>query len=292
MAFTAKPIAEEADYEITSDGRLVKTYDEMWLCEDNVYHTLDDVIVKLNILPGATYAGYNGAFCRKLKPVRLFHLAPAFAWHVGVNYSSDTPKFAENPMDRPVKRKIFSNETQRVIFRDANGDIILNAAGDPPDGGLPVNHHMPTVGWQRNEDDFGFSMFQFAQYSGKLNADTFGGCDPGTLLLIATADETFEANFHFWQCGYTMIFNDQGWQPQFVNAGVYQIVYATGGTRTHKLIRDDDNQPITDPQPLYEIGSPQEGSQVPIFARPNACNFIKVNYSGTMSFDSLSLSLA
>ena len=292
MTFKSGLIEDKSDYTITSDGKIVKVYDRVYNCSSNTLLTLDQVYLNLGILLGSPYPDYAYATCRKASPTRLFHKAPFYDWRVDCQWSTDTTVAAENPTDRPVKRKVQSNETQRYIFRDSDGQIILNAAGDPPDGGIPVNHHMPTVSWQRNEAADTFDIGYFNLLSGKLNSVTFGGWSPETLLLIASAEETWEGKYHFWACNYLMIGNDQGWQPQFLNAGLFQLI-GPGSTMAGKLkvrIYESDHTPAEDPRCLYGPGS-NIGRQIPLASLPGAGNFIKVKYSGLMDFSSLNLSL-
>lgn len=295
MTFTKELIEETADYEITSEGKLVKNYHEKYLCKNPTYITTDQVYTDAGITFGSAYRNYHLAFTKKVKIDRLFHKDdPNHAWHADYDYSTDVVQFAENPIDRPTKRKIYSTEVQRVIFRDADGQIILNAAGDPPDGGVPVNHHMPTMSWERNEDSATFDIPTFSVLSGKVNSDTFAGFDPGQLLLVASSDESWESTYHFWKSSYVMYGNNQGWQPQFVNAGYFKKIYTTsGGTTTvsTKRITGDDGQPVDEPQPLYGFSNPKPGSLVPIANRPDDCNYIKVTYNGSIAFSSLNLSL-
>lgn len=291
MAFKSVKIAESADFSISSDGKLTKTYHETWRCTDNVYHTTDDVVLSLGILPGTSFSGYAYATARKVGPKRLFHQNPVFTWDVEIEYSTDTPTAAEDPVARPVKRRVHTTEQQRNIFRDSSNQLILDAAGSPPDGGIPVNHHMPTVVWERNESAASFSMTSFVTLSGTLNSSSYAGCDPKTLLLVATAEETFEGQYHFWKCVYTMMYNDQGWQPQFVNAGLFQLTY-TGSTPNGRVRIYDGKEPAQDPQPLYGAsGAGPKGTVVPIANRPGDCNFITVAYNGLMDHSTLGLSL-
>lgn len=292
MTFTSGLVEDKADFTISSDGKIVKVYSRQYKCQNPALLTLDQVCTNLNITLGSPHPDYAFATCRKVQPERLFHKPNNSAWIVNCEWSTDTPIAAEDPTQRPVKRKVQSNETQRYIFRDSDGQIILNAAGDPPDGGIAVNHHMPSVSWQRNESGDTFDIGYFNLLSGKLNSVPFGGWAAETLLLIASAEETFEGKYRYWACNYLMLGNDQGWQPQFLNAGLFYLV-GSGTTMGGKLklrVYGDDNQPSEEPRCLYGAGS-QLGNKIPLSALPGAGNFIKVKYSGLMDFSSLNLSL-
>ena len=288
MAFQSHLIEDSGGYEVSSDGRLVKTYKRKYRCSNpGAYLTLDLVAVTLGAVPGSVHPDYPAAQAKKISIDRMFHQTPYYDWEVGIDYSTDTVKFAENPMDRPVKRRVFTTETQRSIFKDRNGNMILDAAGCPFDGGVQVNHHQPTIVWQRNEDNASFDLAGFLSLSGSINSDTFAGCAPETLLLVATADETFENSYQYWACTYTIIYNDLGWQPQPVNAGLYERD-GSGGLRR---IETEDGQPAQDPQPLYAASSGTPGKVIPLSGRPASCNFIKVDHASAIGFSSLSLPL-
>ncbi|WP_010586412.1 hypothetical protein [Schlesneria paludicola] len=286
MSFFANLIEDTSGYDVTSEGRLVKTYKRKYRCSNpGGYLNLDEVIVELNILPGNAHPEFPNALVRKISNERMFHQDPYYDWEVGVEYSTETPKFAEDPTERPVKRRVFTTETQRSIFQDRNGKLILDAAGCPFDGGVQVNHHQPTIVWQRNESNDTFNLAQFLALSGCINSDPFAGCDPETLLLVATSDETFESNYHYWASTYTIIYNELGWQPQPVNAGLWQ----RDGTNLVRITMD--GEPVQDPQPLYAASSGTPGKVIPLSARPAACNFIKVDHASAIAFSSLSLPL-
>ena len=291
MAFTKKLIEQSGGPTVSSDGKVVSTYTHKYLCENNGggYLTLDQVVQRTGFKANQPYADNIAAGIRKVIPTRLFHHDPQYAWTVDVEWSTDVPQAAEDPSDRPVLRRVYASETQRYIFRDSSNNIILNSAGDPPDGGIPVNHHMPAINWKRNEDDSGFSTQRFQTLHGKLNSTSFACCSPGTLILVAEADETYEGKYHFWACNYTMVYNDQGWQPQFVNAGLQELKVVSGTTIKVPIL-DDQKQPVQNPEPLYGPGA-NVGKKVPISARPGSCNWITVTYSGTMDFSSLLLPL-
>ena len=285
MPFTQTLIEQSANYSVSSDGKITRTYNEKYRCRNDTLLTLDQVQAASGFVALQVYSGNSLAFCRAVRPNRLFMGPSKFVWELDVEWSSECPQAAENPVNRPVLRRVYSNETQRQIFRNASGQIVLNSAGDPPDGGISVNHHMPAINWKRNEAHAGFSIGTFNQLSGKLNSTSFAGCDPGTLLLIATADEAFESTYHYWSADYTMVYNDQGWQPQFLNAGLQELK-TVGGVVVKVPIFDGSSQPVQTPEPLTT-----GGVKVPYSSRPSGCNFITVTYSGTFDFSTLGLSL-
>ncbi|WP_010584447.1 hypothetical protein [Schlesneria paludicola] len=280
MSFTPQLIEESGAYEVSSEGRLIKTYKRKYRCSNTGgFLTLDEAVIALGIIPGTPHPHYPNALARKITNERLFHQDPYYDWEIGIDYTTDMPKFAENPMERPVKRRVFTTETQRSIFKDRNGTLILDSAGCPFDGGVQVNHHQPTIVWQRNESDDTFDLSRFLSLSGSVNSDSFAGCDPETLLLVATSDETFENTYHYWSSTYTIIYNDLGWQPQPVNAGLWQ---RDGSNLTRIML---DGEPAQDPQPLYA----SSGKVIPLSGRPADCNFIKVDHARKIAFSGLAL---
>ena len=203
-----------------------------------------------------------------------------YAWDLDLDYSTEGTPSYDNSID-PTRQRIVrtwqSVEQTLFIGRDRNDNIIVNTANQPYDGGVPVTVELPTLTYEFNQ--FNFSGATATSYSNSLNSDTFSGADPETLRLKITAKETFEGSFTYWAMRYEMAYFPLGWQPQPVNAGLYQLI-------SGKLTRckDRDQQDATSPMPLDEFGQ-----QIPIASLPQAAFVNKVDYFGLMPFGSLGM---
>ena len=288
MVYEYKKLKERSSRSINSDLLIVTKYQQTWRVSSDVlvsFQAVRDALdADLGIYPGAQYPDDDWATCGMIDVDRLFHGEGVYTWDCEIEYSTDTPPGVYDPVLAPVKRKVFTNETSRSIFRDKNGDLITDAAGMPFDGGIPVQHHMPTITWQRNELGATFNTANFLALSGTVNSGSFAGCDPGTLLLVATAEEVFAGKFHYWNCQYTITWNDQGWKPQVVNAGLWELDTTGGSPKLKRIIIN--GEPAQDPQPLTT-----GGVMVPFADRPADCNWITVEYRGEMDFEDLNLPL-
>lgn len=283
MAFSFELKTDTAKFSVNSDGKFIKTYNRMYLCKNETELTIDQVCANVGILPGAPFVNWSPATCHLIDPVRLPTVEPHCAWEVSYEWSTDAvvPQDSADtaPENRRVKRRTGTSTQQRFILRDRLNKMILDAAGSPYDGGVPVTVYLGTLVFERDETHNSSKMSQAALLSGKLNSTTFMGCAPETLLLEVTGEEKYEGAYHFWTFVYTMTYDKDGWQPQPANAGLYQLV---SGQRTR--IEENDGTATVQPQPLTV-----SGTVIPEASRPAACNFIDVDFYPTFNFATLGL---
>jgi hypothetical protein len=157
--------------------------------------------------------------------------------------------------------------------------MILDAAGSPFDGGVPVTEWLGNISWKRDEVHTSTSMSQAVALSGKINSDVFMGCAIGTLILKVTGEEKWEGTYHFWTFTYEMTYDKAGHDPRPLNAGLWKKV---SGNRVR--ITEYDGTDSAQPQPLTT-----GGDVIPVASRPGSCNFITVEHHNTLAFATLGL---
>lgn len=290
MAFTIERLPVTAHYTVDQNGKFVKRYTTPYLVKSDsvTENTEDEVFAALNVQPGAPYANWAAARANDFNCTKKLTRPPHQAWDVSIGYSTDgvVPEDggaggigSTDPVDFRVRRRLGISEQQRFIIKDKNGLLIVDAAGSPYDGGVPITDYWGWMEFVRNEPHSTDKMAQSVLYSGKLNSVTFMGCAPETLMLVCTGDEKYEGGYHFWTFTYTMTYNKEGWQPQPLNAGLW---YLLAGVRTR--ITEGDGTNTLEPQPLTALGA-----VVPVASRPAGCTFRDIDYYNTFDFADLNL---
>lgn len=274
----------EMKAKVEGSGRLVKEYDETWKIISSTASNPDAAAAALGVLPGAPYSDWPGATCDLIHPVRQMSREPYETYHIHTHYSTvavvpeDTASTA--PELRRVKRRVGHVEQQHFITKDSSAVAILDAAGSPYDGGVPVTDKFPVYFWERDETHASLaSVAALCTLTGSLNGDVFMGHAIGTLQIEITAEEEHQGAYHFWKVVYTAVNNPDGWQPSPLNAGLWQKV---AGLR--KRILEDDGKPCQEPQPLTTLGA-----VVPTASRPASCNFLTVTHFPSITYSALGL---
>jgi len=290
MVITAHMEDEGHSSTIGSDGTPILTYTEMWVMTDNTGSLVNIHQARLNfkattgITEGGVYANYPFAFCRTITPKKRATRPPNQAWDVQVEYTTDCPVIDDpDPSKRRWKRKVSDSDQQRFIVRDKNNRLIVDTAGTPFDGGVPVNVKLTSYNWEHNVDWSVYRLDSIKRYSGALNSDTFLGCEPYTLMMTYSAEEDWEGKYHFAHEFYTAIYDPLGWRPKPANAGLYQIVTDQIFNKKRQRIQID-GKPATEPEPL-DIN----GVLIPYAQRPQACIFVTVDYYNAIPFSSIGL---
>ena len=173
------------------------------------------------------------------------------------------------------------------MVQDRNGEMILNAAGQPFDGGVPVAVRMGVATATRNITAAGYNKNTVLATSGKLNSVAYLGAAIGTLQVDITAEEKYEGSYHFWAETYTFAYDPEGWQPKPMNAGFfYRDAYDVLTRIRNEDLGDtaDPTAPVQEPEPLTTLGG-----LLPIADRPSLCNFITVDAYDSTAFAAFGL---
>lgn len=270
---------EKSKYSITSEGKVVRAYTHTRRVKTDVDYDTAEVSRLLGYTVGQPFSSDSASLLlgmdidRKVTKSRWYY-------DVTLSYTTECPapeNDSEDPTQQRVKREWQTSEQTLYIVKDRDGNLIVNKAKQPFDGGIPVTVELPTLVYERNESSFNGSTATL--YANSLNRYAFSGADKETLKLKISAVENFQGKYIFWAVKYEMAYFPLGWQPQPINAGLMQLV-------SSKLVPcwDRNRQPVTSPVPLDK-----NGLQIPPEDLPGAANFIKVNHFPLIDFSSLGL---
>lgn len=281
--------------EVQADGRCVSTYMRKYLVRTDspVFLTEPQVAQLVGIGRGSVLADTDqNAICRSVEitPGPVPTRVPFLAYYATYEFATNAPLPKDGDDDDPVStRTVWSIAPQiqsTYVIEDRNGNLIVNSAGQPFDGGIPVDVRLGSVTARRFVDAAGYDKSTVMRNSGKLNSTTYLGGAPGTIQVDISATEKYEGKYHFWEEVYTFAYNPKGWQPKPANAGFFQL---SGGNLQRIINSDigdenDPDSPVQEPEPL-DIS----GALVPVANRPQDCTFVEVDYFDTMDFAAFNL---
>lgn len=278
IILTNKWVSETGTSKTNNQGRVIRGYKHKRLVSTNVDGNTYQVGTALGYILGQPFSSDPYALLANIeidrKPTSLGH----YWWDVSLDYSTDaTPTFSNSidPTQQRVKRYWATTEQVLYIVRDRNGNLIVNGANQPFDGGIPVTMELPTLTYELNIGTFSGALA--TQWSNSLNSSSYSGADPKTLRMKVTAEETFEGTFTFWKTKVEMSYFPLTWVPRPINAGLYQLI---AGQLAR--CRDRDRQDATSPMPLYP-----SGAQIPVASLPGAANVIDVDWFELLEYGTL-----
>jgi hypothetical protein len=287
--------AQSAESNVDKDGRIVKSYEQTIQVQTDVSlatATEAFLAAAVGINPGSPYANDAFATCLGLSigpgPERTRE--PFLCFHLKYKWSTDAPLPESTDTDPTTRRVLWilrPTIQSRYIVKDRNGNMILDAAKRPFDGGIPVDVRLGTAVAKKNRLAAGYDKSAVMAHSGKLNSVTYLGAAPGTLQVDIEAEEKFEGGYHFWEETYTFAYDPGGWQPKPMNAGLFHLVIGEPKRITNGDLATDAVDPtgwVQEPEPLTDLGG-----IVPYDSRPDACTFIEVDYYETMDFSTFGL---
>ena len=284
--------------EVQSDGRCVSRYMRKYLVRTDAatFQTEAQVATAVGINRGAALAADPNAICHKasIGPGPAMTRAPYLAYFATYEWATNAT-LPDTVDDDPTTRRTLTSisptiqSTYIVDYMDGmTRKVILDSAGQPFDGGIPVDVRMGTVTKTRNKDAAGYDQNAVLANSGKVNSVTYLGGEPGTVQVDISAVETYEGAWHFWKETFTFNYKPTGWQPTPLQAGFYCRDEAGGEPR--RILNSDvgvggDDGECPEPQPLDD-----DGLIVPKADRPDGCKFKKdVTYFKNMDFSTFSL---
>ena len=274
---------------LQSDGRIVRTYTETYLYRlygATSFPTDADIAADIGIAPGSPYSEDSNATAGDAEIEWLMSRPAFFKAEVTINWATNNPAVNEVDTDPATVHKLWAIKPtiqQRYIIKNRHDELILNTAGQPFDGGVPVDVRLGQASLKLKILDASFDYALVMSHSGKWNSATFLGGDPGTVQVDITATEAYEGAYHFWDVQYDFNYDPLGWQPKIANVGFYQLgtldvpVPITYGDLATPPTADDTRVP--EPESLDE-----SGHVVPYANRPDDCILIEVDY-----FDSLDM---
>lgn len=281
--------------EVGSDGRCVSTHMRKYLARTDSPFFLEGPVIAaaIGITRGSPLASNTNAICRSVEitPGPVMTRAPFLAYYATYEFSTATTLPADDDDDPVTTRTLWSIspqiQSQYVLF-DRNDELIVNSAGSPYDGGIPVDVRLGSVTARRNVDAAGYNKAAVLANSGKVNSTPYLGGAPGTVQVDISAVEKYEGAYHYWEETYTFSYNPKGIQPKPANAGFFQLIDGEQ-SRIRKsdlgtLADDEDDADVQEPEPLDE-----NGELIPVASRPAACLFVVVDYFDELDFNAFSL---
>ncbi len=281
--------------EVQQDGRIVSRYSRVYKVQTDALTvpTESAIITALGIYPGGPYANDANATCHKTSITRLQTRVPWLTYDVACEWSTAAMLPAADSSDPTTRRTIWgvepNNET-RYITQNSDDTIIVNSAGQPPDGGVPIAFRLGTVTATRNITAVGYNKNTTLANSGKINSVIYLGAAIGTVQVDISAQEVYEGGYHYWSETYKFAYDPKGWQPQFINAGFFQ----RSAVGSNVLVRIQEGSPLVavlEPSPLDK-----DGILVPVANRGTTdnttsgkCSYTKLSYYGTMDFNTFGL---
>lgn len=173
--------------------------------------------------------------------------------------------------------------TSVPAFRDRDGDLIVNSAGDPLEG---LSREREERGWVLTkfyENDSW--MDDRDTYSGSLNSDTWDGEEPGKWKVslksaderqsqkVAEDDEDGEAK-KYVETKWEFRFDPDGWQLKPWDVGLMEKCDSSGNASTsgtnRKTILGKDGKPVKQPVALENgiakaVGQPPDAITVNVY---------------------------
>ncbi len=274
-----KWVSEKATFTTNNQGKIVRNYNHRRLVVTGSLGNSVELFNALNYTLGQPFSNDQWAVLTDWS-ASIDVSSGKYKWDLDLEFSTEgTPTYA-NSID-PTRQRIIrtwqTSEQTLFIVRDRNRDLIVNSANQPYDGGIPVTVELPVLTYEFNQ--FNFSGATATSYSSALNSDMFSGAAPETLKLKISSNETSEGQYSYWKTRYEMAYFPLTWQPQPVNAGLYQLI---SGQLTR--CKDRDRQDATAPMPLDD-----NGLQIPVASLPDAAFVNKVEYFPTMPFGNLGM---
>ena len=271
-------LEEDGGATVNNQGKIVRTYNQKRLVE-STFGNSKQCGDALNYTLGQAFSNDANALLTGIKITRKF-TKDRYFWDIAIDFSTEgTPTFENSvdPTKQRVKRHWGTTEQTIYITRDRGGTLIVNAANQPFDGGIPVTMELPTLTYEYNQPNFNGA--QAAEWSNSLNQYSFSGAPPKTLKMKVTAEETFEGIYAFWKTRVDMAYFPLTWVPRPINAGLYQLI-------SGKLVRckDRDRLDATSPMPLA-----LDGTQIPQASLPDAANTIDVDWFTLMDYSTTGL---
>lgn len=202
--------------------------------------------------------------CRKVKAKRD---GTALKWMIDVDYSSDPAGQKEsdkvkalesNPLDRKAKIRRSTNHYKKAVYKDKNGDGILNAAGDYFDPPVELDTKCWTFHITRNVLDVPNWVYDIDEDGfGPLNQDTWtilGKDFPAQTLKVEHIEvgELQEENgVEFYEMQVVLEYKRDTWKLKLLNQGLYEF----SGTGVHRRCVDGNGKPVVAPVLLSEVGT-------------------------------------
>lgn len=291
---TIVPLGErKSRLQVNANGRTVRTHPRRYRLSSNERFDpatlFDDVALLFGFSTYAFYENDAGAVIRTMEiteeKTQKVSDTTFFTYLIELEYSSEMPEpQGDDPLSEPPKVRWSGNESAKAVFKDRDGNPVLNAANDyffDPSLEKPTVHPVLTI--IRNEPFFD-SAFVFG-YAGRINSADFYAAPAGTLRMkTPTAERRWYKGQVYWEVTYEFEYDEDGWQPAPLNQGLRELVMLGPGLGKRAIRDEQTGQPVRDPVPLYP-----DGSAIPSSELPEAANYLEKPILYEKDFNELGL---
>lgn len=205
-----------------------------------------------------------------------------FIWKLTVRYSTDAidpSKQQLDPLDRPPEVQWGGEDQTVTVWKDANGDPILNTAGDPFEKGIDTTKRVRTLVITRNEASYDAVAMQI--YENRTNSvECFGFAVGEVLSKSITGSSQYEAGERFWKVQYSFRCREGGWKRVLLNQG---LRYIDPGTGDLVGATEASGSPAARPVLLSITGTKLDPGDEPVY--------IEIDEFREIDFNDLNLSL-
>ena len=201
-------------YLVTTDDRL-----------DGPFIVRSGVFSELGVLLGSTYSSGNesDALARITDISEKRISSGNFQnWLVDLTYAYSEGE-ALTPLNEPIKESVSWESVQRITDRWADGDYIVNTAGDPIVNGLEYEDNTPTVTYTLNQSVFPYALAQAVRNA--INSTSWKGFAPYTVKIASMQEErlTDKRIGVYYAVSYTFAINPQTWKTFLASRGFNQL---------------------------------------------------------------------
>jgi len=197
-------------------------------------------------------------------------VCPTF-FNVKVNYStrpnvSSTQE--DDPLDEPAVYSWSDAASTEPVDEDADGNALVNAAGEPFDPPLTKDFEDPVLTITRNQASFDPDVK--LDYGNSVCAEVFWGAAIGRARMTSIKGDEQAGSPAYWTCVYVIQFRfltatdtpaSKAWYWRVLNHG---FRYIGSGSKTYAFL-DTNGQPLSQPSLLAADGSPLAASADPVW---------------------------
>lgn len=203
-------------------------------------------------------------------------------WTVTWEYKPDpgTPAEPPDPQNPPQgvpgKPDIWSGSSSVVtvpIYKDRDGNVIKNTAGDPLED-VTAEQAEERLSLTRTYETHGAWMGAAKGYTNAINSDQWNGGEPGTWKCQGCSkklniEKTEQGTFIYWEVTWEFAWRRDGWQPKPWNIGFHELSAQDENGETipdgfrRVAIKDRDGKAIRQPVALDENGEAKAAGQPP-----------------------------
>lgn len=177
---------------------------------------------------------------------------PWKGWTVELSYSSKV-EMAEDPLNDPVRISWGTEQFQRPLVFDKDGDAVVNSAGDPFDPPPMIDDSRRTVTIRKNVATV---PTYISSYQDTVNSDQFAidgftvAIGKAKIQTISVSEVQTRNGTDYREVTITMHIQKNGWNVEPLDAGFREI----SGSGRIQILNLDGEEP-TSPVPLDGAGA-------------------------------------